>query len=140
LEQYDVAIQRDRQFVHLIMDTRERLAKLYANASRLKPEESRRDKQGVFEDLRRRYEELKAAWGGYSGYCNWFARDLNNAKLNTVANYYDYVPGFQRLLEENGGDIEKFHAAAERLAKEPKDIRHQKLRDVSPASERIAQQ
>jgi predicted aminopeptidase len=128
LEKYDVAIQRDRQFVHLIMDTRERLAKLYANPSRLKAEELRREKQGVFDDLHRRYEELKATWGGYAGYDNWFARDLNNAKLNTVANYFDYVPGFQRLLEENGGDIEKFHAAAAALAKEPKDTRHQKLR------------
>ncbi len=131
LEKYNAAIGRDRQFVHLIMGTRERLAKLYgnANASRSRPEDARREKQRIFDDLRRQYEELKTEWGGYSGYDNWFMQDLNNAKLNTVANYFDYLPGFQRLLQENDSDIQKFHAAAERLAKEPKDIRHQKLRD-----------
>src|SRR5215469_2144594 len=130
LAKYDEAIERDRQFVHLVMATRESLGRLYADAnkSRSRPVESRREKQGVFDDLRRQYEELKAMWGGYAGYDNWFAHDLNNAKLNTVANYYDYVPGFQRLLQENGGDIEKFHAAAARLSREPKDVRHSTLR------------
>jgi predicted aminopeptidase len=130
LTKYDEAIERDRQFVHLVMATRERLGRLYADANkaRSRPVELRREKQGVFDDLRRQYEELKVTWGGYAGYDNWFAHDLNNAKLNTVANYYDYVPGFQRLLQENGGDIEKFHAAAARLAKEPKDGRHSLLR------------
>ena len=88
----------------------------------------RRRKQEVFDDLRRRYADLKTQWGGYSGYDDWFAHDLNNAKLNTVANYYDYVPAFQQLLQSNGGDLEKFYAAAERLAREPKDKRRENLR------------
>ena len=46
-----------------------------------------------------------------------------------VGSSFNYVPGFQRLLQENGGDVEKFHVAAERLAREPKDIRHRKLQD-----------
>ncbi len=131
LAEYDAAIERDRQFVHLIMMTRERLLKVYGNAraTRLQSYDLQGEKKRVFDDLRHQYEELKVIWNGYSGYDNWFAHDLNNAKLNTVANYYDYVPGFQRLLEGNGGDIEKFHAAAERIAKQPKDIRHQKLHD-----------
>ncbi len=131
LAEYDAAIERDRQFVHLIMVTREHLQKVYGNAraSRLQSADLPGEKNRVFDDLRHQYEELKVTWNGYSGYDNWFAHDLNNAKLNTVANYYDYVPGFQRLLERNGGDIEKFHAAAKRLARQPKDIRHQKLRD-----------
>ena len=130
LDKYDSSIERDRQFVRLVMGTRERLQKLYGDArtSGAKPDEMARDKKRVFDDLLREYEELKASWGGYSGYDNWFAHDLNNAKLNTVANYYDYVPGFQRLLEENGGDMEKFHRAAGQLAKEPRDERHRKLR------------
>src|SRR5439155_17961450 len=129
LQRYEEALARQEQFVHLVTSTRERLGKVYEAAANVAPDELRRRKQEVFDDLRRQYADLKTQWGGYSGYDDWFAHDLNNAKLNTVANYYDYVPGFQRLLEGNGGDIEKFHAAAERIAKQPKDIRHQKLHD-----------
>jgi len=129
LTEYNAAIEHDRQFVHLVLSTRERLAKLYGDSVDKVPlEQLRRDKERVFGDLRRQYEELKASWGGYSGYDNWFAHDLNNAKLNTVANYYDYLPGFQRLLQENGGDVDKFNLAVERLSKEPEDQRHEKLR------------
>ena len=125
---YDQAISRQNDFVHLIAATRERLQKLYEKTRSLPPDELRRQKQEVFEDLRRQYGELKARWGGYSGYDDWFAHDLNNAKLNTVANYYDYVPDFRRLLESNGGDLEKFYVAAEQLAKEPLQKRHEDLR------------
>jgi len=126
LEKYEMALARDRQFVNLIMGTRARLAKVYAQ--KMTPDQLRREKQDVFDDLRRRYDDLKREWGGYAGYDDWFAHDLNNAKLNTVANYYDYVPGFERLLESNGGDLEKFYAAAERLSRQPMDKRHQQLR------------
>jgi predicted aminopeptidase len=110
------------------MATRARLAKLYAQPSST---QMRREKQHAFDDLRQQYSELKASWGGFAGYDDWFSHDLNNAKLNTVANYYDYVPGFQQLLESNGGDLGKFYIAAERLSKEPLDKRHQKLRNVT---------
>ena len=143
LEQYDGILAREEQFVHLIMRVRERLAKLFGEtldqngnviSARRPPvttKELRRQKQSIYEDLRREYAELKTQWGGYSGYDDWFAHDLNNAKLNTVANYYDYVPGFQRLLASNGGDLEKFYAAAQRLAKEPIEQRHLKLREFA---------
>ena len=126
LAQYDATLVRERDFVRLVTATRERLQKLYASS--IPPEEMRREKQCAFDDLRRQYAEIKVQkWGGYSGYDEWFANQLNNAKLNTVANYYDYVPGFQRLLEMNGGDLKDFYAAAERLSKEPISARHQKL-------------
>lgn len=122
LHKYEEAIGRDRQFVHLVMTARERLAKLYGSGK-----VTRQEKDQAFDDLRRDYAELKRTWGGYSGYDDWFAYDLNNAKLNTVANYYDYVPGFERLLRENAGDIEKFHQAVERLSKESMAERHKNL-------------
>jgi predicted aminopeptidase len=132
LERYDQSLARQDDFVHLIMATRERLQRLYDGRSPSTTDDQlRREKQQVFDDLRRQYADLKTKWGGYSGYDEWFAHDLNNAKLNTVANYYDYVPGFQRLLESNGGDLEKFYAAATALAKKPAAERHQKLRDMA---------
>ena len=143
LEKYDAGIARGLQFVHLIMATRQRLQKVYGDtldkegnvtAAKIPPaplEELRRRKQLVFDDLRFQYAEMKKAWGGFSGYDEWFGDQLNNAKLNTIANYYDYVPGFERLLALNGGDLEKFYAAVERLSKEPKETRHQKLHELA---------
>ena len=128
LQSYEQALARQEQFVHLVTSTRERLGKVYAAAAGVPPAELRRRKQEVFDDLRRQYADLKTQWGGYSGYDDWFAHDLNNAKLNTVANYYDYVPAFQQLLQSNGGDLEQFYAAAERLARGPKDKRLENLR------------
>jgi predicted aminopeptidase len=74
---------------------------------------------------------LKSQWGGFAGYDTWMARDLNNAQLNTIANYYDYLPGFEQLLKRNNGDMEKFYQAVERLAKMSKEKRHQSLRDLA---------
>src|SRR5204863_5147478 len=127
LQSYEQTLARQEQFVHLVTSTRERLGKVYAAAAGVPPPELRRRKQEAFDDLRRQYVDLKTQWGGYSGYDDWFAHDLNNAKLNTVATYYDYLPGFQRMLQQNGGDISKFNDAVESLAKQPIAQRHQDL-------------
>ena len=65
---------------------------------------------------------------------DWFAADLNNARLNSVATYYDFVPGFERLLELTGGDLEKFYQAVERLAEKSKEERHQQLKRLGSAA------
>src|SRR5579862_72507 len=143
LEKYNVALARDNQFVHLVMSTRTRLEKLYgdtldkdgkvkaAKVPPLPPAELKQEKEKIFADLQADYQKLKASWGGYSGYDDWFAGQVNNAQLNTIANYYDYLPSFKRLLEMNGGNMEKFYQEVERLSKIPKDERHQKLRDLA---------
>ena len=84
------------------------------------PEELRRQKQHLLDRLRSEYAQLKAQWGGNTEYDDWFARPLNNAQLNSVAAYYDLVPGFERLLAQNGGDLEKFYEAVDRLARRAK--------------------
>jgi len=108
-----------------VLSAREQLQKLYMSSPAA---DLPYEKQRGFDDLRRRYEDLKASWGGYSGYDDWFSHDLNNAKLNTIANYYDLVPGFQHLLELNGGDMQKFYDAVQEVAKLPPDRRHEELR------------
>lgn len=143
LEQYATDISRDNQFVHLVLNTRLELEKIYgdtldkdgkvkaAKVPPLPPEQLQAQKDRVIADLRNRYQELKKSWGGYSGYDGWFARHLNNAQLNTIANYYDYLPSFKHLLELNGGDMERFYQAVEKLSKLPKEERHQRLRDLA---------
>ena len=91
----------------------------------------RREKHDLLDRLQREYAQLKAQWGGDTEYDEWFAGPVNNAQLNSVAAYYGLVPGFERLLELNGGDLEKFYQAVERLAGEPKAERHRWLRTLS---------
>ena len=88
----------------------------------------RREKQALLDRLQREYAELKSQWGGDTEYDEWFAHPVNNAQLNSVAAYYDLVPGFERMLALNGGDLERFYQAVERLAQEPKAERNRWLR------------
>lgn len=146
LAKYAVLLSRDDQFVHLILSTRKRLENIYGDtldkdgkvkAAKVPPlplGQLQQEKQRVFADLRADYQQLRAGWDGYSGYDDWFSHELNNAQLNTIANYYDFLPSFKRLLEMNGGNLEKFYQEVERLSKMPKDERHQRLRDLAKGS------
>jgi len=147
LAKYAVMLSRDDQFVHLILSTRKSLENIYGDtldkdgkvkAAKVPPlpaAQLQEKKQRVFADLRAKYQELKASWGGYSGYDDWFSHELNNAQLNTIANYYDFLPSFKRLLELSGGNLEEFYQQVERLSKMPKDERHQWLRDLAKGSD-----
>jgi predicted aminopeptidase len=139
-DKYLIRLRRTAQFAGLIQNTRERLEALYGDerteagkveATKKKrtvpPTQLRQQKQELLDRLRREYTRLKTQWGGDNDYDAWFAGPLNNAQLNSVAAYYDLVPGFERLLEQNGGDLEKFYEAADRLAREPKADRHRWL-------------
>jgi len=38
----------------------------------------------------------------------WFSEPINNAKLTTIATYYDLVPAFQAMLKAQGGILRNF--------------------------------
>jgi len=147
-ENYLAELKRTRDFVHLIMRTRENLAVVYGDErtedGRLKasnkkrdisPEQLRAQKKGVLEQMQREYAALKVEWGGNKEYDHWFARPVNNAQLNSVAAYYDFVPGFERLLALKDGDLEKFYEEAKRLASMSKKERQQWLRTLGESQE-----
>jgi predicted aminopeptidase len=122
--------EREKQFVDLVLSTRDELKAVY---DELNLNESARleRKQQIITGMRQKHELLKAQWGGKSEYDRWFANEINNAKLNTVVTYYTLVPAFHALLKANGGDLQKFYEAAERLGKEPKDKRHLTLEKLT---------
>ena len=78
-------------------------------------------------ELKEQFAKARTEWGSDTQYDDWFGHEVNNAQLNSVAAYYDLVPAFERLLASNGGDLEKFYEAAERLSKMPKKERHKHL-------------
>lgn len=57
----------------------------------------------------------QSGWRGDSRYDRTFVKPWNNARFNTVAIYYDLVPGFERLLEAKRGDLKAFYAAVEAM-------------------------
>ena len=84
-------------------------------------------------DFREQYAQLKAAWGGTA----WRMRELdawvagaNNATFAAQAAYDELVPAFEALFEREGRDWRRFHDAVRRLAKLPKDERHQALKET----------
>jgi predicted aminopeptidase len=92
-----------------------------AYTATIEPAAKRAEKNRLFAALRADYERMKhEEWGGFAGYDRWFALDLNNAHLASVATYNTLVPAFRRLLERNNGDIAAFYRSVRALAERPK--------------------
>ncbi len=107
LHEYEAHLKQNRQVIHLMLETREKLKETYAGtypdvaAKRLAKQEvfGGMIKEGLKisppEKTQTQVHHLSKAW--------------NNARINTVATYYTMVPGFERLMKEKGGDLEAFH-------------------------------
>lgn len=115
---------RQREFVALVRGHRQRLAAVFAQA----PDDAARraGKAAVYADLRADYARLRASWGGYAGYDPWF-RDLNNARLNAVATYYELVPALNALLRAEGGNMARFLSRCRDLSRLALAERHRRL-------------
>lgn len=114
LDSWRTQRERHRQFIALLLQTRERLKELYATT--LPDEEMRSRKQTEFGLLKLEYEKLKQQWDGYGGYDAWFSRTLNNAHLVSAATYHGCLPGLRRVLASVNGDLQKFYVEMEHLA------------------------
>jgi predicted aminopeptidase len=113
----DHLVQRGRylEVIALMIETRDRLRALYASG--LPPPLMRERKRERFEELRAAYAALKAPWGAHAPFEAWFAEDINNAHLASIATYFTCVPGFERELKAVGGDLPAFFQRVRQLAK-----------------------
>ncbi len=112
-EAYALSHQRQDKFVTLVTNTRDQLKTLYKQP--LSNTEKQQQKTIIQTKLREQYASLKKQWGGYSGYDEWFAKDLNNAQLGTVTTYRDHVPALQHLLKKHNGDMTAFYQTCKQL-------------------------
>jgi predicted aminopeptidase len=118
--------RREEEFVTLLADTRAQLAHLYASG--LPRTQLRTKKAEIFNALAGELRAREHRDGLiYPLYEEWITQGMNNARLASVATYFDCVPGFKRLLAEAGGDLPRFYDAARALAKRPRAERHQAL-------------
>ena len=127
LQQYESFQSRRREFIALVLAYRTRLEALYRQ--NIAVADMRRRKAETLVAMRADYEALKAspAWGGFAGYDRFFTQNPNNAQLASVAVYSELVPGFQALLQGQGGDLPNFYKAVRDLAGLPTTERDARL-------------
>ncbi len=124
---WQIAHERERQFVQMVLETRQELQTVYADA-KLTASGKLRRKEEIIARLRDNYAAIKKGWNGETGYDTWIASPINNAKLNTVSAYYNLTPAFTALIRAENGDMEKFYQAVAALGKLPIEKRHETLR------------
>ncbi|MEJ1356932.1 MAG: aminopeptidase [Candidatus Sedimenticola sp. (ex Thyasira tokunagai)] len=117
--------ERKREFISLLLESRQRLIDIYTSA--LPEDEKRSGKQAEFSRLRTEYSLLKGRWGGGRGYDHWFQRELNNARLASIATYEHWVPSFLQLMRQAEGDMESFYQTCKLLGALPEESRHQRM-------------
>ncbi len=114
---------RKAEFQALMQETRDKLLLCYESTQE---RTARLDcKRATINRMQREYTLLKEAWGGYSGYDDWLEPQPNNAHFVSSHTYQHYVPAFEKLLEQQGGNLQHFYAEVERLADLPLQERRQ---------------
>jgi predicted aminopeptidase len=108
LEAFRAAQARKRAFALAVKATRERLAAVYASGA---PQSEMRARK------REEFDRLRAQFPGA------VPAEPNNAFLASIALYTEMVPAFERLLAQNGGDLKKFYAAVQELARSDRSVR-----------------
>lgn len=106
--------ERNLAIIALLRRTRAELGALYASGTDVQA--MREGKRATIARLREEYSRLAAPWGE-SPFSSWFAGEINNARLASIATYYDCVPGFDRELAAAGGDLQRFYRRVFELAK-----------------------
>ncbi|HEU4622061.1 MAG TPA: aminopeptidase [Burkholderiaceae bacterium] len=129
---YENLVARRTDFLALLMRTKNKLEAVYK--SDLPDAQKRERKTELFAQLRREYETMKRErWNGYAGYDRWFARELGNAQLASVAAYTQLVPAFNALLEREGRDLDRFYERAKQLGKLDRAARAKALAELCAA-------
>lgn len=136
-EELSARKKRQENFIALLSSTRESLQELYD--SPLDADVMRQKKAERFDQMRIEYDRLKETWGGYAGYDLWFSRELNNARLVSVATYNDYIPAFEVLFRESGGTFEEFYIAARELSELAPAVRTEKMQALLARSSVLSQ-
>ena len=157
LAQYEKELRVEREFIKLVLETREELKGLYPaqdvaekipshiHKTRSEHPKSvlisvayekvlklRDQKTKAFSRLKQRALALDARHGGSLKLERWFAKPVNNARLATVSSYYEMLPGFEALLKQRGGDLEQYMADIGTMRQLKHDDRRQRIMQAIP--------
>ena len=105
-----------QKFTNLVSKYRRRLEALYQEDLPLHTKQ--KQKAAVFNQMKTEFTDLKSDDAGMAAYEAWFNSPLNNAQLISVSTYHNWVPAFNEMLAECGGNLEKFYQKSRQLAKQ----------------------
>lgn len=115
LHEYEAHLKQNRQVIHLMLETREKLKETYA-ATYPDVEAKRLAKQKVFGGMIKEAVVISPPAKAETPVPH-LSKTWNNARINTVATYYMMVPGFERLMKEKKGDLNAFHREVDSMRK-----------------------
>jgi predicted aminopeptidase len=124
VELYERAItslEVQQRFAQFIGVYREELRNLYAQAGTA--DEKQSGKAMLISKLRSDWSQGQDA----DYYTSWFAGEINNAKLATVAAYFDWVPAFEQLFIDSEQNFEEFLARVDVMTRLSESERQQQL-------------
>lgn len=131
LASYKRTLRQEGRVLELLKTTRSQLTHLYAQKDTLSLDAMRRSKARLLHEALEQYEALKRLPGWVGNHDGWVNRNLNNARLASLATYHDLVPAFTRLFHEQGGDWERFHRAVAAMKSLSKEERRARLQVTS---------
>ncbi len=109
------------EVIALIGSTREQLSKIYAGDS---DDAGKRERKArVFAGARDEHTEIAARHEIKGGFTHWFAGELNNAKIGSVAAYNSLTPAFINMIRAYKLDFATFYAYAEAVGDLEKSTR-----------------
>ena len=111
-DEYIASLSRRHSVIELINETRRRLHDLYAS-DKLKSRKLT-IKSELIKQLAENYKGLKGQWMEGNEFSRWMSGEINNAKLETVADYNSWVPVMKTYLITHG--MEAFALEMKRLA------------------------
>jgi len=109
------------EVIALIGGTRERLSKIYASGS--DDAGKRESKARVFAGARDAHTEIATRHEIKGGFTHWFAGELNNAKIGSVAAYNSLTPAFINMIRAYELDFATFYEYAEAVGDLEKSTR-----------------
>jgi len=109
---YDAAVSE------LILKYRARLQGLYE--SNLTAPDKYRQKEHLFNQLRKDYIALRDSNDAGADYDNWFLTEINNAKISAFSTYRRLAPDFLTIYDKLDHNLDRFYA----LMRSWKDCRH----------------
>jgi predicted aminopeptidase len=105
------------QILDILAAGRARVAALYREASPVP--QRRQHKQELLASISAELRKYEQQLGLRSGYDAWLHTGLNNAHLASVATYFDCLPGFEKLLARQSGNLPAYYRAVRELARAP---------------------
>lgn len=122
--------ERWAEFRTAVLATQSRLKSLYGSAPTVEAAELRRRKEAEIDALKRRLAGFQREWKGNPDLTGWLDHPINNARLNSIATYYRWVPAFGVLLGDCNGDLQRFYGEVEELGNLRKPQRQRRLLEL----------